>query len=119
MHADQIGEHGGLLGLRDQGLLESALAQPEMTFGEQFVHADIFAMAAAYAFHLASNHPFIDGNKRIALAAAATFLAVNGYEITADDEALYQSMIAVASGNLDKDALTDFFRANTAKATAP
>ena len=119
LQARLLAEHGGQQGVRDRGLLESAVATPQASFGGDFLHEDIFAMAAAYAFHLASNHPFIDGNKRIALAAAATFLAVNGYEITADDEALYQSMIAVASGNLDKDALTDFFRANTAKATAP
>ena len=114
IHDDQVRQHGGSLGIRDQGLLESA--QAESTFGGQFVHEDVFAMAAAYAFHLASNHPFIDGNKRVALAVSATFLLLNGYEISADEEPLYEMMIGLASGQRDKDSIAAFFRANVVRA---
>ena len=82
IHDEQIAEHGGDPGLRDEGLLESALAQPQAGFGGQYLHENLFAMAAAYVFHLANNHPFADGNKRTALGAAVLFLAANGYELT-------------------------------------
>jgi death on curing protein len=81
IHDQQIAEHGGDPALRDEGLLESALAQPQAGFGGQYLHEDLFAMAAAYLFHLANNHPFADGNKRTALGAAVLFLAANGYEL--------------------------------------
>ncbi len=81
IHEAQLAEHGGKPGVLDEGLLESALAQPMAEFGGQLLHEDLFAMAAAYVFHLANNHAFVDGNKRTALAAALVFLDANGYEI--------------------------------------
>lgn len=74
IHRDQIERYGGAPGVRDQGLLLSALAQPAATFGEGFLHADLHEMAAAYLFHLIQNHPFVDGNKRVAAVAAAVLL---------------------------------------------
>src|SRR5208282_2439667 len=81
LHADQIQRYGGGDGIRDINLLISAVAMPYASFSDQFLHADIFEMAAAYAFHLSQNHPFIDGNKRTALASALVFLAMNGNTI--------------------------------------
>ena len=77
-HRDQIERYGGSLGVRDWGLLQSAVAMPAATFGGQFLHTDLCEMAAAYLFHLVQNHPFIDGNKRVAHAAMETFLMLNG-----------------------------------------
>ncbi len=88
LHDDVINRYGGSHGLRDQGLLESALAMPEAAFGGQFLHPDIATMAAAYLFHLFQNHPFLDGNKRIGAAAAVTFLWVNGVELTLSNDEL-------------------------------
>lgn len=82
IHARQIEKFGGTNGIRDEGLLESALAQPQVTFGGQLLHPTIPAQAAAYLYHLAMNHPFIDGNKRTAFAVMDTFLRVNGYVLT-------------------------------------
>src|SRR5947208_1858403 len=76
IHANQIELYGGSLGIRDQGLLEAALAQPEATFGGDYLHHDIYEMAAAYLFHLVQNHPFIDGNKRVGTVAATVVLTV-------------------------------------------
>lgn len=78
IHADQIQHYGGGEGIRDIELLSLAVAMPYVSFSEQFLHADIFEMAAAYAFHISQNHPFIDGNKRTALASALVFLEMNG-----------------------------------------
>src|SRR5437773_1714108 len=80
LHHESLARYGGAAGLRERHLLLSALAQPEASFGGVFLHADVFEMAAAYLFHLAQNHPFVDGNKRIALASALAFLHLNGYE---------------------------------------
>ncbi|HEY3352160.1 MAG TPA: Fic family protein [Polyangia bacterium] len=74
LHEEQLARYGGAGGVRDLGLLESAMATPQATFDGRFVHADLFAMAAAYAFHIAQNQPFVDGNKRTGLAAALVFL---------------------------------------------
>jgi death on curing protein len=81
IHREQLLRFGGGAGLRDQGLLESAIAMPRATFGGQFVHESLFAMAAAYAFHLAENQPFLDGNKRTAVLSAVVFLEINGYVV--------------------------------------
>ncbi len=88
----------------------SALAQPQAGFGDQYLHADIFEMAAAYLFHIVLNHPFIDGNKRNALACALVFLDLNGIEIDADPGALYDITITAAQGHADKQVIADFFR---------
>lgn len=103
IHALQLARYGGADGLRDQGLLESALAQPQATFGGEFVHEGLFAMAAAYLFHIVRNHPFLDGNKRIGLLSALVFLDLNGIAIERESEALYDLTMAVAQGRADKE----------------
>ncbi|MEX2566306.1 MAG: type II toxin-antitoxin system death-on-curing family toxin [Cyclobacteriaceae bacterium] len=109
-HDDQIRQYGGNPGIRDKGLLESALAQPEASFGGEYVHKNIFEMAAAYGYHICNNHPFIDGNKRTALIAIYTFLYVNGRKLIADKKVLYATMIELASGNLTKEELSNFLK---------
>ena len=84
-HGSLIERYGGGPGLRDVGLLQSALALPQATFASAALHDDLFAMAAAYRYHLVQNHPFVDGNKRTGAAAAIIFLDLNGIEIEADD----------------------------------
>jgi death on curing protein len=106
IHQLQIERFGGSLGLRDPGLLESAVAQAEASFGERFVHATLLAMAGAYLFHLVKNHAFIDGNKRIGLAAALVFLDLNGVQILRGTEDLYSLTMAVAEGRADKAEVT-------------
>lgn len=113
IHASQIELFGGSDGVRDLGLLESAIAMPQAGFGGQFLHADLFTMAAAYLFHIAKNHPFIDGNKRTAAMAAFTFLDMNGFELMASDEDYERVVLAAATSELDKEAIAEFFRANT------
>lgn len=105
IHAMQLARYGGGDGLRDQGLLESALAQPQATFGGEFVHDGLFAMAAAYLFHITSNHPFIDGNKRTGLLSALVFLDLNGIAIERESETLYDLTMAVAEGRADKNEI--------------
>lgn len=105
LHERQIEAFGGTVGIRDQGLLESALGMPRATFGGQFVHESVFAMAAAYAFHIAQNQPFLDGNKRTGLGAALVFLRINGYRVDDPEESLYEAMIAIAERRMDKAGL--------------
>jgi death-on-curing protein len=102
IHAHQIARFGGAAGLRDAGLLASAVAQAQASFGGQYVHADLFEMAAAYHFHLVQNRAFIDGNKRIGLAAALVFLDLNGAPIDAGTEPLYELTMAIARGERSK-----------------
>lgn len=110
IHADQIRRYGGQHGVRDLGLLESALAQPEASFAGEWLHADLHHMAAAYAYHLCQNHPFFDGNKRTALACALVFLELNGISLRDPKGRLRGTMIQVASGKLDKAELGDILR---------
>jgi death on curing protein len=110
IHANQIDLYGGTHGVRDSDLLDSALAMPQAGFGDQYLHEDIFAMAAAYLFHLTSNHPFFDGNKRIGLAVASVFLDVNGIDFNADDDELYTLVLGVAEGKVNKTKVAEFFR---------
>ena len=105
LHARQLERFGGGAGLRDRGLLESAVAQPQASFGGTFAHEGLFAMAAAYLFHLVSNHAFIDGNKRVGLLAAQVFLHLNGIVILGESEAFYALTMGVAEGRLDKSAV--------------
>ncbi|MBK4729626.1 type II toxin-antitoxin system death-on-curing family toxin [Oxynema sp. CENA135] len=105
LHADQIESFGGTPGLRDEGLLDSALAQPQATFAGEFLHSTIPEQAAAYLYHLAMNHPFIDGNKRTAFAVMDTFLRVNGYSLTLTDEQAYELVLRVVKGQLNKAGL--------------
>lgn len=110
LHQSEIAKHGGSPGVRDAGLLDSALAQPSASFGGQYVHVDLAEMAAAYLFHLAKNHPFFDGNKRVAALAAVVFLDMNGIDIQIDPNDYYNLVYAVASGAAGKAKATDFFR---------
>jgi death-on-curing protein len=110
IHRNQIECYGGRDGLRDVSLLTSTLAVPESTFDGQFLHRDLFEMAAAYAYHICQNHPFIDGNKRTALAAALVFLELNSVDIEDPDGILYETMIGVASGQKKKDEIANVFR---------
>jgi death-on-curing protein len=105
IHATQLETYGGGAGLRDRGLLESALAQPQASFGGQLVHDGLFAMASAYLFHIVSNHPFIDGNKRTGMLAAIVFLDVNGIAIDHPSEDLYELTMGVAQGRIEKSAV--------------
>lgn len=108
LHADQIERYGGSLGLRDTGLLQSALAMPSATFGGTFLHGSLPEMAAAYLFHLVQNHPFVDGNKRIGLMATIAFLALNDLWLQASEDALTELVLDVASGKLSKAQVAVF-----------
>ena len=113
---DQIRRYGGAYGVRDPGLLSSALAMPTATFEGKYLHKDLYDQAAAYAFHLCQNHPFVDGNKRTALAAALVFLSLNGVELNDPKEELYDLMIAVSSKGKGKPEIAATFkRLRTAK----
>lgn len=103
IHADQIHRYGGQAGVRDLGLLQSALAQPEASFAGQWLHGDHYQMAAAHAYHLCQNHPFIDGNKRTALAAALVFLELNGMSILDPKGWLKNAMFRIASSKMRKE----------------
>src|SRR5260221_13961909 len=109
-HEDQIQKYGSSLGLREMCFLESAVAMPQAGSGGQYFHTDIFEMAAAYLFHLAKNHPFVDGNKRAAAMAAYAFLGLNGIEVTASDTIFRDLVLAVAEGNATKSAVAELFR---------
>ena len=112
IHDEQLAEHGGGSGLRDQGLLESALARPiNMAAYED---PDAAALAASYAMGLAKNHPFVDGNKRTAFVALELFLALNGRELMAGDVDCVVTMLAVAAGDIDEAELAEWIRQNTA-----
>jgi len=108
MHARQLAEHGGGEGLRDDGMLESALQPPlnKHAYGAP----DIFDLAAAYAYGIARNHPFVDGNKRTALVTSRTFLLINGHQITATKEDRLRTFLALAPGDLGEDELAAWFR---------
>lgn len=105
VHQRQLERYGGGAGLRDRGLLESAVAQPQASFGGLYVHDGLFAMAAAYLFHIVSNHPFVDGNKRTGLLAAQVFLHLNRVVLTRESDALYELTMGVAEGRIDKAAV--------------
>ena len=100
---------GGDRGVRDQGLIESAIAVPRQSFGGEYLHPTLFDMPAAYAFHIAENQGFVDGNKRAGLAAATAFLAMNGYDLVERDDRLYTAMLALSSKTLDKAGLAQVF----------
>lgn len=108
IHDEQISEHGGIRGVRDLAVIDSALARPRnhLAYGKP----DAAVLAAAYAFGLCGNHGFLDGNKRTAYVVAETFLDLNGYAMEASDEAVVNTMRAVASGGLPEDQLAEWFR---------
>ena len=112
LHEEQLAEHGGAVGLRDVGLLQSALARPQhlAAYGEP----DVAALAAAYGYGIARNHPFIDGNKRAAFTVTELFLILNGYELLADDAACVVTILCLAEGRLSEAAFADWIRASLA-----
>ena len=112
VHAQVISRFGGDASLRDRGLLESAAAMPQAMFDGQFLHGTLPAMAAAHHFHLCANHPFVDGNKRVAVAAAEVFLVNNGLELAADDEQLESLTMGIAEGLLPKSEVVSFYAAH-------
>lgn len=111
IHRASLERHGGADGLREPGLLDSALMQPEATY--YYGQGDLAAIAAAYAFHIAQNQPFLDGNKRTAMGSALLFLKANGADVdNLNDSQLYDAMIAIAEKRLDKAGLAEVFRRN-------
>ena len=114
IHDEQLAEHGGGAGMRDQKLLASALARPNNLAA--YEKPDAAALAASYAVALAKNHPFVDGNKRTAFVALELFLALNGFNLTASDVDCVLTMLAVASGEIDETALAEWIRRNMEKA---
>jgi death-on-curing protein len=111
LHIEQLRLHGGATGIRDNGMLESALARPlqKKAYGEP----DLFDLAAAYLFGIVRNHPFVDGNKRTGLAAADTFLYFNGLDMEAENEDLIQVVTLVAAGKIDEEGVAAFFSDHT------
>jgi death-on-curing protein len=110
IHDRQLAEHGGGAGTRDEGLLESALSRPVNSW--LYGHPDLPSLAAAYAFGLARNHPFVDGNKRTAWVLARLFLRLNGVEMKFDPADAIRIMLALAAGELSEEALAEWFRAH-------
>ncbi len=106
IHQEQIDSIGGTPGIRDEGLLDSALAQPQATFGGDLLHPTIQEQAAAYLFHLAMNHAFVDGNKRTAFAVMVTFLDLNGYTLNLSQEEAYNLVIGVVQREITKEQLS-------------
>lgn len=110
IHSNQIELYGGTHGVRDLHLLQSALAQPEASFGGAWLHEDIFEMAAAYAFHICQNHPFLDGNKRTALATALLFLDINGVILLDPRQKLLDAMYGISESRLSKKEFVGILR---------
>ena len=110
IHKDQIVRYGGASGIRDIELLKSALGMPPATYGGEFLHTDLYEMAAAYLFHLVKNHPFVDGNKRVGVVTALVFLTLNGFDLTAPEDELAEMVLAVARGEMDKAQVAVFIR---------
>ena len=113
IHRRMIDEFGGMGGVRDPGLLHSAISMPAARFEGEYLHPTIPAMAAAYLFHICRNHPFMDGNKRTALAACEVFLIVNGMPLQSDDRRIEDMTTGAASGEISKDEITRFFQKHT------
>ena len=111
IHARSLALYGGAGGLRDEGLLESALARPENL--AEYEHPDVFDLAASYAFGLAKNHPFVDGNKRTAFITTALFLALNGYDLAASEPEATAVMLAFAGGEVRETELSDWLKAQS------
>lgn len=111
LHDESISEHGGAPGIRDLGLLESALARPQNRFA--YENVDVAALAAAYAFGIVRNHPFTDGNKRAGFLAAIVFLEINGLHFNATEEDATLTFLSLAAGDLEEDALAQWLRANS------
>lgn len=106
IHHRQVEKFGGTAGVRDEGLLESALAQPQATFFGEYLHTTI------YLYHIAKNHPFIDGNKRTAFAVMDTFLRLNSYVLNTDNQQTYTLVLQVAEGSMDKKEIANYLEQN-------
>lgn len=112
-HQIMIEKYGGSHGIRDMNGLDSALNMPSASFDGQFLHTDLYAMAAAYLFHLVRNHPFVDGNKRIGTFAALAFLDINGIEIITEPDELANFVLSVIRDKLDKEKIADYLQSQT------
>ncbi len=112
VHLDQIREHGGLLGIRDENALESALARARQRWTYE-PESDLAGLAADYAFGICSSHPFRDGNKRISFLAAVIFLGLNGFDFVSPEDVVVERMLALASGHLDEEAVAEWIRSRT------
>ena len=110
IHSNQMSLYGGLPGIRDINLLSSAIAMPHASFHGEYLHNDIYEMAAAYAFHIGKNHPFVDGNKRTALVSALVFLELNGISISDSQGKLYDAMLDLSTGKLNKSEFASILR---------
>ncbi len=113
IHEDEVARFGGESGLRDVGLLKSALGAPMASFAGEYLHSDIFEMAAAYLFHITRNHPFLDGNKRTGAAAALVFLLLNGHELHVPPDELADMVLTVAEGTMTKSEAAVFLRSHS------
>jgi death-on-curing protein len=115
MHGEQIAEHGGSPGIRDAGLLSSALARPQnqVAYGKP----SVFNLAAAYAFGVIQNHPFVDGNKRTGFLAAYVFLDLNGWELVASEAEAVSAVMALATGEMDEAGFSDWLKDNSLTGT--
>ena len=111
IHDEQLAEHGGQVGVRDRGLLESAMGRPmnQFAYGER----SLARLAASYAFGISRNHSFLDGNKRTSLVVAELFLELNGVELTANDTESVTTFLLLAAGEITEDALADWIAANS------
>ena len=109
VHLDQVREHGGLIGIRDENALEASLARARQRWAYEPA-SDLRRLAADYVFEVCVNHPFRDGNKRISFLAAVTFLGLNGFDLVAPDEEVVEKMMAIASGKLGEEAIADWIR---------
>jgi death-on-curing protein len=115
IHAEQIRRHGGSAGIRDMGLLESAVHAAAATLGGVFLHDDLFEMAAAYLFYIVKNHPFVDGNKRAGTAAALVFLDLNDVEIAEDEPAFSDLVLDLVQDKIGKEKMADFLRTHASR----
>lgn len=116
IHADLLDEHGGAPGIRDDDLIESALARPVNRYGYH-TSSDLADLAAGYLYGLVRNHGYIDGNKRVGFAAAATFLLLNDQELHASEPEAYDVVVGVASGEVSETAISEWIRQNTRPST--
>ena len=115
IHADLLQRYGGEPGVRDVGLLDSALSQPRMTVGGKHAHTSIFDKSAAYGFHVCKNHPFVDGNNRVSFVLMDIFLQKNGWELVCPEEEAYETMMHLASGELTKSKLSLWLKKHSSR----
>lgn len=110
IHRDQVERYGGSMGVRDAALLRSAVAMPLAGMAGEYIHADLFEMAAAYLFHIVKNHPFFDGNKRSGAVAALVFLDLDGIDVRISENELFDLVVSVADGGTSKSGIAEFLR---------